>query len=540
MLHSSPDRRLPTITNSQRGSSGNAAAPVQAFIGVAGITDITQITALNNLYNDLVSASLWNKIQLLYPFVGGNQTAHSVNLKDASQYPLAFVGSVIHDANGVTGTASQNASFSTPYSMTLLGNVNDFSFGLYGRTPSGGGTGSVGNYGFATDLNFTSPLTYLYFRADGGSTSTIRLASALATNSGFLNSANARFLAVTSDSSTTGFTFSNQFTVATSLSKGSNLGTSQIAGQLSNTSVANAMSYSMWYVGLAMTEAELINLNAIFQKFNDTLDTAFGSTRGNNYYINPAYNRSVNRFVSNVQVPGIATFTTTELNALQYLVTSLQNSSTNLWGNLTQIYPFIGSNISGRLRELKGLGTTLGTSSGTFNFSTSIGLDATSAASYVTPAAPLATTAWSAAILYGVYVSEDFTAAGYEIGYGSTAAAATRFSLNVRNASNNAVVAIGALTAVTASNTNAIGHYTVASGGSGGAVTLYKNGSSVGSGTAGTTGTTGALNMFGGQSGATASQRIQGISYFFLGNWTAAQVAEMNSIVQTYILMLGR
>ena len=540
MLHSSPDRRLSSITNNQRGSSGNAADIVQSFIGLAGITDITQITAINTLYNDLVSAGLWNKIQLLYPFIGGNQTAHSINLKDPSQYPLGFVGSVIHNANGVTGTASQNASFSTAYSMTLLGNVNDFSFGLYGRTPSGGGTGAVGNYGFATDLNFTSPLTHLFFRADGQTTGTIRLASGVISGSGFLNSANARFMAVTSDSATTGFTFSNQFTVLTNLSKGSNLGTSQIAAQLSNTSVANAMSYSIWYVGLAMTEAELVTLNAIFQKFNDTLDTAFGSTRGTDYYINPSYDRNVNRFVSNVQVPGVSTFTTTELNALQYLVTALQNSSTNLWGNLTQIYPFIGSNISGRVRELKGLGSTFGTSSGTFNFSTTIGLDATSAASYVTPAAPLATTVWTTAILYGVYVSEDFTSTGYEIGYGASVAAASRYSLNVRNASNNAVVAIGNLTAVTVSNTNAIGHYTLVSGGTGAAVTLYKNGSSVGSGTAGTTNASGALNMFGGQSGSSASQRIQGISYFFLGNWTVAQVTEMNSIIQTYILMLGR
>jgi len=498
MLHSSPDRRLSSITNNQRGSSGNAADVVQSFIGLAGITDITQITAINTLYNDLVSAGLWNKIQLLYPFIGGNQTAHSINLKDPSQYPLLFAGSVIHNANGVTGTASQNASFSTAYSMTLLGNVNDFSFGLYGRTPSGGGTGAVGNYGFATDLNFTSPLTHLFFRADGQTTGTIRLASGVISGSGFLNSANARFMAVTSDSATTGFTFSNQFTVLTNLSKGSNLGTSQIAAQLSNTSVANAMSYSIWYVGLAMTEAELVTLNAIFQKFNDTLDTAFGSTRGTDYYINPSYDRNVNRFVSNVQVPGVSTFTTTELNALQYLVTALQNSSTNLWGNLTQIYPFIGSNISGRVRELKGLGSTFGTSSGTFNFSTTIGLDATSAASYVTPAAPLATTVWTTAILYGVYVSEDFTSTGYEIGYGASVAAASRYSLNVRNASNNAVVAIGNLTAVTVSNTNAIGHYTLVSGGTGAAVTLYKNGSSVGSGTAGTTNASGALNMFGG------------------------------------------
>lgn len=539
MMHSAPDRRLSTITTNQRGLSGNASGPVQSFVTLGSITDMTQIGALNTLYNDLVSTnisgtSLWDKIQVLYPFVGGTATAHALNLKDATQYPITFTGSIVHSANGVSGTASLNASFSSTYNMTSL-SANDFSFGMYMRSPMAGlSTQNLRPFDTSTSS------TYLNFRGDQFIASQTKLASGGTISSGLYGESVAKFMAITSDSPTTAFSFQNQFQVTTSIAKASTL-TGTIGASLSSTTAgAVAHTMSIWYVATAMTETELIALNAIFQKYNTTLDTAFSSTRGTDYYINPSYDRNVNRFISNIQVPGIATFTTTELNALQYLVTALQNSSTNLWGNLTQIYPFIGSNLSGRLRELKTLGTSSATSSGTFNFTTQIGLDATSAASYVTPAAPLATTAWSSVILYGVYVSEDFTSTGYEIGYGTTAAAATRFSLNVRNASNNAVVTIGALTAVTASNTNAIGHYTLVSGGSGAAVTLYKNGSSVGSGTAGTTGTTGALNMFGGQSGSTASQRIQGVSYFFLGTWTTAQASEMNTIVQNYVSMLGR
>lgn len=534
MLHSSPDRRLSSITNNQRGSSGNAADIVQSFIGLAGITDITQITAVNTLYNDLVSAGLWNKIQLLYPFIGGNQTAHSINLKDPSQYPLGFVGSVIHNANGVTGTASQNANFSTAYNMTLLGNVNDFSFGLYGRTPSGGGTGAVGNYGFATDPNFASPLTYLYFRADGANTSTLRLASGATTGSGFLNSANARFMAVTSDSNTTGFTFSNQFTVSTSLPKGSNLGT-QIAAQLSSTSVAAAMSYSIWYVGLAMTEAELINLNNAFQKFNDTLDTAFSSTRGNNYYINPAYDRVVNRYVSNIQLPAIGTFTTIELDALNYLATALQTSTTNLWGNLTGIYPFIGSTLPARLRELKSLGASTATSSGTFNFSQTIGLDPTSISSFMTLVNNFN---WSTVVTYGFYISEDTQTNGVEIAH----TGANRFIIFVRSASNQAGVNIGSMAGgpTLATNTNAIGSYILLSSGSSGIHQLYKNGSLLLSGTSGGSNATGTIGVFGGNI-SVASQRTHGIVYHLNNtNFTLAQVTEMNSIVQTYVSMLGR
>lgn len=528
MLHSSPDRRLPTITNAQRGSSGNAAAPVQAFIGVAGITDITQITALNNLYNDLVSAGLWNKIQLLYPFIGGNQTAHSINLKDPSQYPLLFAGSVIHNANGVTGTASQNASFSTPYSMTLLGNVNDFSFGLYGRTPSGGGTGSTGNYGFATD-NFTSPLTYLYFRADGVGTSTIRLASATATNSGFLNSANARFMAVTSDSNTTGFTFSNQFVVTQAIAKGSNLGTTQIAAQLSNTSVAAAMSYSIWYVGLAMTEAELINLNAIFQKFNDTLDTAFGSTRGNNYYINPAYDRIVNRYVSNIQLPAIGTFTTLELNALNYLVTALQTSVNNLWGQMYILLPFVGSTLAARCRNLATLGTTAVTPNGTsFNFSTSVGIEGTTISSYLTPGA-------SNSNQYGVYITENLASTNTDLGH-----SVGRLSLNSRNNSNQMSATVNGGT-VTAANSDSKGLYNIViyspTAAVGTTFDFYKNITLAGTGTLTSGGTSGASYLLGGTS--TVSGRAVGVLYICAPiNSTA--ISELYSILTTYLQMLGR
>jgi hypothetical protein len=528
MLHSSPDRRLSSITNNQRGSSGNAADIVQSFIGLAGITDITQITAVNTLYNDLVSAGLWNKIQLLYPFIGGNQTAHSINLKDPSQYPLGFVGSVIHNANGVTGTASQNASFSTAYSMALLGNVNDFSFGLYGRTPSGGGTGAVGNYGFATD-NFTSPFTYLFFRADGGGTSTIRLASATATNSGFLNSTNARFIAVTSDSNTTGFTFSNQFVVTQAIAKGSNLGTTQIAAQLSNTSVANAMSYSIWYVGLAMTEAELINLNAIFQKYNDTLDAAFGSTRGNNYYINPAYDRIVNRYVSNIQLPAIGTFTTLELDALNYLVTALQTSVNNLWGQMGLLLPFVGSTLAARCRNLATLGSTAVTPNGTsFNFNTSVGIEGTTISSYLSSGTLNSNQ-------YGVYITENLASVNLDLGH-----SVGRLSLNSRNNSNQMSATVNGGT-VTVANSDSKGLYNIViyspTAAVGTTFDFYKNTTLAGTGTLTSGGTSGSTFLLGGTS--TVSGRAVGVLYI-CSPINSTAISELYSILTIYLQMLGR
>lgn len=531
MMHSTPDRRQATVTNNQRGTSGNAAPTVDAFIGLGGITNVVHIQAVNNLYNDLVFANLWNKIQLLYPFVGGTEAAHKLNLKDASQYPLVFAGSVIHDANGVTGTSSQNANFTVAYNMSVLANVNDFSFGLYGRTPSGGGTGSVGNYGFATDTFSTASNTYLFFRADGTATGTIRLASTSATASGLGNSGNARFMAVTSDSSTTAFTFSNQFTVTQNFTKGSNLGATQIGAQLSNTGVANAMSYSIWYVGLAMTETELVTLNAIFQKFNDTLDTAFSSTRGTNYYINPAYDRIVNRYVSNIQVPAIGTFTTLELDAVNYLVTALQTSANNLWGQMNILLPFVGNTLAARTRNLATLGTTSATPNGTsFNWSSSIGLEGTTTSSYLTPGVSNTGT-------FGIYITEDLASTNADIGH-----SVGRIGFSAKNTSNQMVAAINGGT-VTVANTDARGLYNIvilsAAATSGTTFNLYKNTTLAGTGTLSTGGTLGAAYLLGGTT--TVSGRAVGIIYICSSTvLSAAAVSEAHSIVTTYLQMLGR
>jgi len=69
MLHSSPDRRLPTVLASQRGTSGNNASEVQTFVAYAGITDITQISALDYLVDNLKSTGLWSKMHFIYPFI---------------------------------------------------------------------------------------------------------------------------------------------------------------------------------------------------------------------------------------------------------------------------------------------------------------------------------------------------------------------------------------------------------------------------------------------------------------------------------------
>lgn len=96
-----------------------------AFITAAGITDPTQINAINRLVlnykgqGDLnTSVDLWTNSKAVYPFVGGSASSHMYNLKDPrdldAAFRLSFLGGWTHDTNG----AKPNGS--NAYARTFL------------------------------------------------------------------------------------------------------------------------------------------------------------------------------------------------------------------------------------------------------------------------------------------------------------------------------------------------------------------------------------------------------------------------------------
>jgi hypothetical protein len=80
------------------------------FIEAAGLVDPTQITAVNNLVAGLKSNNLWNKMQTLYPFVGGTAASHKFNLLNPinsnSAFRLLFYGDVTHSNLGVSASSA--------------------------------------------------------------------------------------------------------------------------------------------------------------------------------------------------------------------------------------------------------------------------------------------------------------------------------------------------------------------------------------------------------------------------------------------------
>lgn len=76
------------------------------FLIAAEITNGTEQVAINNLVLDLKSNSLWTKMYIIYPFVGGTSTSTKYNLKDTTTYSITWNGGITFSSNGVLGNGS--------------------------------------------------------------------------------------------------------------------------------------------------------------------------------------------------------------------------------------------------------------------------------------------------------------------------------------------------------------------------------------------------------------------------------------------------
>ena len=103
------------------------------FIIAAGLTDITQINAVNALTKSLKVAGIFQKCIAIYPFVGGTSTTHKFNLcnpldTDAA-FRLSFVDVWTHNSNGVKSGGeglATNAGNSYTYNGATMGYANTF------------------------------------------------------------------------------------------------------------------------------------------------------------------------------------------------------------------------------------------------------------------------------------------------------------------------------------------------------------------------------------------------------------------------------
>lgn len=125
------------------GQLGNFNTYAINFISSTGITASEQQAAINQLSYDLVNSGLMDKMYAVYPFVGGNATSHSFNLKDSrdadTAFRLTFVGGWTHSSTGVQPNGTNGYANTYLNALAILPATN-LHVSFYSRTSTPVGT----------------------------------------------------------------------------------------------------------------------------------------------------------------------------------------------------------------------------------------------------------------------------------------------------------------------------------------------------------------------------------------------------------------
>jgi hypothetical protein len=147
--------------------STNLDIDAQKFINAAGITDPTQIDAINQLVLDLKSYNIWDSVRVIYPFVGGTATSHKFNLKNPQDtdaaYRILFNGGWTHSSTGIqpNGTNAWGDTRYYPGFQPAPNTSNSVHISFYSRTnsQSGNDLGGASNNTYVRGLYFMTNYT---------------------------------------------------------------------------------------------------------------------------------------------------------------------------------------------------------------------------------------------------------------------------------------------------------------------------------------------------------------------------------------------
>jgi hypothetical protein len=108
-----------------------------AFIFNGGVTDSTQISAVNTLVSTLKTSGIWSKMKAVYPMVGGTAISHKFNLVNPtdsnSAFRLTFNGGWTHSSTGVLPNGSNTYADTFLIPSTTL-SQNNTHVSVYSRT----------------------------------------------------------------------------------------------------------------------------------------------------------------------------------------------------------------------------------------------------------------------------------------------------------------------------------------------------------------------------------------------------------------------
>jgi hypothetical protein len=231
-------------------------ADAQAFITAAAITDETQKSAINTLVTDLKTDSLWNKMLLIYPFVGGTAQSNSFNLKNTSFGTLTYASGILHGSLGIKGNTANYAD--TGIKSTTLGiTQNSASAGVYMQSWAVNQTMAYGHFG---NFSLYRAGLLIFPMVNNGIVSSANVSSV----NGFFQS---------SRNNGSNLLFKDKNNAATTLSIASSALNSTLNLYVCFGNNYNGVSdwISFQYFALGLTETDLTNMYIAVQKFQTTL-----------------------------------------------------------------------------------------------------------------------------------------------------------------------------------------------------------------------------------------------------------------------------
>jgi hypothetical protein len=317
-----------------------------AFIAAAGITNLTQASAINTLVNDLKTYGLWTKMKALYPMVGGTATSHKFNLKDPrdldAAYRLVFNGGWTHTStgalpNGTTGYADTKFIIAQVYPS----NITNIHVSYYSRT----NTNNYNMIGMQDDSVGNGSQVYIQ---DNGA---VQYYSALNTD--------ANSITVNKVQSSIGYYLTSR-TSLTSLKgyrdgviQGSNTITSSSSNLRSTlpfvigATIYKLSSTQYYYgnkesafasIGDGLTDTEAANFYNSVQKFQTSLGRQIGSPI--------VSDTDAQAFINAAGLTDLG-----QANAVNTLVVDLK--SAGVWTKMKALYPFVGGNATSHKFNLK-------------------------------------------------------------------------------------------------------------------------------------------------------------------------------------------
>lgn len=245
----------------------------QAFFSAAGITDDTQKNAVNQLVLDLKAYSLWSKIHVMYPFVGGSASSHSYNLKNPANFQITWSGGITHSATGVTGNGT-NGYGDTGFNVASNITLNNSSILVYCRNHNTDTDTDIGCGDGTTSSRFYAVLWSTNDRAVSCQYNTTNNAGAVITNIGSATNASG-FWVMNRRSSSVHRVLRNNSVVGSSTGSGGSLPSYNVRLFTFNNGGSNlgyqTREQAFTSISTGLTDTEETNFNTAVQAFQTAL-----------------------------------------------------------------------------------------------------------------------------------------------------------------------------------------------------------------------------------------------------------------------------